>query len=84
MDKEDVKLAKEKILKCLTTDFEYGRNNKTGLPLKRKRKNQGIFDAKRGFATFSETDLEMVMEAVVLGLYFAMSDSTNDYDEEVE
>lgn len=75
MTKPDLRLAKKKILKCLTEDFEYGRNKKTGEPLKRKRKNQAIFDAKKGYQIFNGTDLEMVMNAVVLGLYFALEDS---------
>jgi hypothetical protein len=74
MNEEDVKLAKKKILKCLTEDFEYG-TRKDGKPLKHKRKNQAIFDKKEGWAHFTETDLDMVMERVVLGLYFAMDDS---------
>lgn len=75
MTKADVRLAKKKILKCLTEDFEYGRNKKTSEPLKRKRKNQAIFNAKTGDAVFHGTSLEMIMDKVVLGLYFAMEDS---------
>lgn len=78
MTKSDLRLAKKKILKCLTEDFEYGRNKKTGEPLKRKRKNQAIFDAQDGEQVFIGTDLEMVMNAVVLGLYFAMEDSKEE------
>ncbi len=63
MNKKDVRLAKKKILKCLTEDFEYG-----------KKKNQAIFDKKEGWANFHGTDLSMVMDKVVLGLYFAMDE----------
>lgn len=75
MNKEDVRLAKKKILKCLTEDFEYGKNKKTGEPLKRKKQNQAIFNKEKGYAIWSQTDLEMVMDKVVLGLYFALEDS---------
>lgn len=75
MTKADLRLAKKKILKCLTEASEYGRNKKTGEPLRRKRKNQRLFDAKKGYAVFNGTDLEMVMDAVVLGLYFALENS---------
>ena len=61
MNKKDVRIAKKKILKCLVEDFEYG-----------NKKNQAIFDKKEGWACFNGTDLEMVMDKVVLGLYFAM------------
>lgn len=74
MNKEDVRLCKKKILKCLTEDFEYGKR-KDGKPLKRKRKSQALFDKKEGWAVWTGIDLEMVMDAVVLGLYFAMDDS---------
>jgi hypothetical protein len=69
-------LAKQKILKCLTEDFEYGRT-KSGKPLKRKYKNQAIFNAKGGWQCFHGTDLDMVMDAVVLGLYFPLEDSNS-------
>lgn len=75
MNKSDVKLAKKKILKCLTEDIEYGINKKTGKPLKRRKINQALFDKNEGYAIWSNTDLEMVMDKVVLGLYFALEDS---------
>ncbi len=75
MNKKDVRLAKKKILKCLTEDFEYGKNKKTGESLKRKKQNQAIFNKEKGYAIWSQTDLEMVMDKVVLGLYFALEDS---------
>jgi len=65
MNKKDMRLAKKKILKCLVEDFDYG-DNKT---------NQAIFDKSEGWAVFSRTDLEMVMDKVMLGLYFALCDS---------
>lgn len=81
MNKLDVRLAKHLILTCLTTDFEYGRNKRTGLPLKRKKKNQALFDRKEGWQVYGDTNLEMVMEAVVLGLYLALDGSTVYEDE---
>lgn len=75
MNKADIRLAKKKILKCLTEDFEYGRNKKTGEPMKRKKKNYAIFDKDQGFQIYHGTDLEMVMDKVILGLYFALEDS---------
>jgi len=73
MKKTDVKLAKAQILKCLTENFEYGKR-KDGKPLKRKKQNQALFDKKEGWAVFNGTDLQMIMEAVVLGLYFTLED----------
>ena len=76
MNKADVKLAKSKILKCLTEDFEYGKR-KDGKPLKHKIKNQAIFDKIKGYAIYNGTDLEMVMDKVILGLYFSLEDREN-------
>lgn len=73
MNKEDVKLAKKKILKCLTENFPYGKT-KAGKPRKRPLQNQAIFDKQDGHARFHGTDLEMIMDKVMLGLYFAMDD----------
>ena len=73
MNKEILKEAKRNILRCLTEDFEYG-TRKDGAPLKRKKRNQAIFDKDQGFACFNGTDLEMVMDAVMLGLYFTLDD----------
>lgn len=70
MTKDDVKIAKKKILKCLTEDFTYGKNG--------GKTNQAIFDPKEGFACFNGTDLHMVMNAVVLGLFFAMGNDEDD------
>lgn len=74
MNKADLRLAKKKILKCLTEDFEYGKT-KTGKPLKHPKKNYAFFDKASGHQVYNGTDLEMVMDAVVLGLYFALEDS---------
>lgn len=78
MNKQDVKLAKKKILKCLTEDVEYGINKRTGEPLKRRKKSLAIFDKKKGYQIYNGTDLEMVMDKVILGLYFAMNDSEEE------
>jgi hypothetical protein len=67
MDKKDVRLAKKKILKCLTEDVRHG--GKT---------SKGIFDKQKGFANYGHTDLQMVMDKVVLGLYLALLDSEED------
>ena len=73
MNKIDVKLCKEKIIKCLTEEFLYG-TRKDGKPLKRRRINVPIFDSVKGFMVYTNTDLEMVMDKVILGLYFAMDE----------
>lgn len=73
MTKNDVKLAKKKILKCLTEEFYYGRR-KDGKSLKRPHKNVPIF-MENGCQVFCNTDLEMVMDKIMLGLYFVMEDS---------
>lgn len=70
INKNDVRLAKKKILKCLTQDFPTGKASD-------QKQNQAIFDKETGIQNFNGTDLEMVMEAVVKGLYFAMRDSKN-------
>lgn len=70
MNKSDVRLAKKKILKCLTEDFEHG-----------TQKNHAIFDKKEGYAIFHGTDLEMIMEKVVLGLYLALADSEQENEQ---
>ncbi len=80
MNKSDVRLAKKKILKCLTENFEYGKR-KDGKPLVRPRKNTAIFDKKEGYAIFHGTDLEMIMEKVVLGLYLALADSEQENEQ---
>lgn len=74
MNKQDIKLAKKKILKCLTEDVEYGLK-KDGKPLKRWKVSQALYNKQDGHAIWNDIDLEMVMDKVVLGLYFAMADS---------
>lgn len=73
MTKHELQTCKDTILKCLTEDFDYGRK-KDGTPLKRRRLNQAIFDKEEGWQHYSGTDLHMVMDKVVLGLYFALDD----------
>ena len=73
MNKADVREAKAAILRCLTEDFEYGKT-KAGKPLKRPKKNQHYWDAKGGHSVYCEPTLPMVMDKVVLGLYFAMDE----------
>lgn len=64
MNKDDVRIAKDSILRCLTEDFEYGRS----------KRNVAIF-MDNGHAVFSGTDLTTVMDKVVLGLYLALHGS---------
>ena len=59
MDNRERNLIKKKILKCLTEDFA---------------NNQALFDKKQGWQVFNGTDLNMVMDAVVLGLELAKHD----------
>lgn len=56
---KELLICKEKILKCLTEDFN---------------RNQAIFDKKEGWQVFNGTDLEMVMDKVVKGLKLAQSE----------
>lgn len=74
MTKRDLQTCKDKILRCLTEDFDYGKR-KDGTPLKRRHLNQAIFNKKEGWQCYNGTDLDMVMDKVVLGLYFALDDS---------
>jgi hypothetical protein len=53
------RIIKKKILKCLTEDF---------------KKNCAIFDKEEGFAIYCNTDLYMVMNAVVKGIDFAFEE----------
>lgn len=66
MNKADLRLCKKKILKCLTEDFTYGNDG--------EKHNQAIFD-RQGWQIFNGTDLDLVMDKIVLGLYFALEDS---------
>lgn len=68
MNKRDARLVKKQILKCLTTDFKY----KSG---KITRLNNALFDRKEGYQIYSGITLEMIMDAVVLGIYLALSDT---------
>lgn len=63
----EIDAATESILRCLTKDFLYG-TGKNGRPLKRRKLNHRIFDEETGWPVFSGTDLEMVMNRVILGL----------------
>jgi hypothetical protein len=72
VNKPDVQRCKASILRCLTEDFTYG-TRKDGTPLKRPKHNQALF-RRAGHQVFSDTDLTMVMDAVVLGLYLALDE----------
>ena len=54
INKQQAKALKKSILKKLTEDSE---------------NNQAIFDKKEGWAVFNGTDLSMVMDKVVSGVY---------------
>lgn len=56
MDNKQLQIIKKEILHYLTDDFE---------------NNQAIFDKKEGWQVFNGTDLDMVMDKVVDGLYSA-------------
>ena len=56
MDNKQLQIIKKEILHYLTDDFE---------------NNQAIFDKKEGWQVFNGTDLDMVMDKVVGGLYSA-------------
>lgn len=53
---KELQIIKKEILKYLTKDF---------------KKNQAIFNKEKGYQIFNDTDLEMVMDKVVGGLYSA-------------
>ena len=53
---KELQIIKKEILKYLTEDF---------------KKNQAIFNKEKGYQIFNDTDLEMVMDKVVGGLYSA-------------
>ena len=76
MNREDVRTAKAAILRCLTQEFTYGPT--TERPHARLKSNRPLFDGVKGWAVYSNTDLEMGMDKVVLGLYFAMDDSRKE------
>lgn len=54
IDKKQAQEIKKSILECMTTDSE---------------NNQAIFDKDEGFSYFGGTDLSMVMDKVVKGIY---------------
>lgn len=80
VDKKELQRIKKSILRCLTEDFTYGRR-KDGTPLKRPHKNQAIFNKEDGWSVFNNPTLDMVMDKVVLGLYFALDDTSRSKDE---
>ena len=53
---KEIQIIKEQILKYLTQDFN---------------KNQAIFNGEKGYQIYNDTDLTMVMDKVVGGLYSA-------------
>ncbi|MBO7615083.1 MAG: hypothetical protein J6T15_05245 [Bacilli bacterium] len=57
MTKKEIKILKEEILKYLCEDF---------------KGNQAIFNKQYGWQVFNGTDLTMVMDKVVGGLYSGM------------
>lgn len=65
-------LIKENILHYLTDDWN---NHKRG---RAHKENVAIFDRGDGFAIWNETDLEMVMEKVVNGIWSADLESLLD------
>jgi len=80
-DRLKIRAIKRSILKCLTEDFQYG-TTKSGLPLKRKKENLALFRTPEGFAVWQNTNLTMVMDAVVLGIYLAYGAEDTDTEEE--
>lgn len=56
MNNKEIKIIKNEILHYLTDDF---------------KENQAIFNKKEGWQIFNGTDLSMVMDKVVAGLYSA-------------
>ena len=65
-------IIKENILHYLTDDWN---NHKRG---RAHKENVAIFDREDGFAIWNETDLEMVMEKVVNGIWSADLESLLD------
>ena len=62
MDNKELQIIKKEILHYLVDDF---------------KDNQAIFDKKEGWQVFNDTDLDMVMEKVVGGLYAAKKKLNN-------
>ena len=69
MTKKEMKVVKEEILRYLTEDF---------------KENQAIFNKKQGYAIWCETDLEMVMDKVVGGIYSAKRKLDGEKEKENE
>ena len=63
--KKDLQILKKEILRYLCEDF---------------RGNQAIFNKQYGWQVFNDTDLSMVMDKVVSGLYSGM-DKINKGDD---
>ena len=61
----EIQVIKKEILKYLTVDF---------------KKNQAIFNKEKGYQIFNDTDLEMVMDKVIGGLYSAKRILNNEED----
>lgn len=57
MTKKELQILKKEILRYLCEDF---------------KGNQAIFNKKEGWQVFNDTDLYMVMDKVVSGLYSGM------------
>ena len=76
MNKKSAQRIKKSILKCLSEEFTYGKTKK-GTPLKRPRINQALFDKKEGFPNYNGIDLEMIMDKVVLGIWFCLEEENN-------
>ena len=63
MTNGDIQIIKEEILHYLCDDWN---NHKKG---KAHKENQAIFNREEGWTTYCNTDLEMVMEKVVKGIW---------------
>lgn len=61
--KKEIQIIKKNILKYLTEDF---------------KGNQHIFDKDKGYQVYNDTDLTMVMDKVVSGLYLSMEEINNE------
>jgi len=76
--KSDIRAIKKQVLRCLTTDIKYG-TTKNGEPRKYQYTSMAIFN-KNGPAIWNDVDLEMVMDKIVLALYFTWDDSEEKED----
>lgn len=66
MTKKELQIIKKEILKYLCEDF---------------KGNQAIFNKQHGWQVFNDTDLEMVMDKVVAGLYSSMKIINKEEDQ---